>query len=283
MKLFTGLLLLLLIGFSMSCDSDSSVKQIQEIDLSNTIDSLISIDGFNGVIRISSDSTVLYEFTNGFADAELKIQLAPEDLFVIGSISKQITAVLVLKEFENGKINLNDPIGEYLPEINQSWSEAVTIHHLLTHTHGIVDINSPLEFKEGSQFKYSQFGYELLAKVLESVTHESFETLSMNYFKEIGLNNTFHPDSEQYDNLVQGIEQNEDGKYSASQESLKNYAAAGSFISNAKDLSKWNHLLYNDKLLNPETFELMQTDFSTREHPIFGSVQYGYGVLFNAG
>lgn len=62
--------------------------------------------------------------------------------------------------------------------------------------------------------------------------------------------------------------------------SLSNYAAAGSFISNAEDLNRWNILLYSGKLVKTQTMKLMETRYATRNHPIFDHIEYGYGLLF---
>ncbi|MDB4293608.1 beta-lactamase family protein, partial [Maribacter sp.] len=219
----------------------------------------------------------------GYSDLENKSRIKFSDQFVIGSISKQITAVLVLREYENGTLKLDDVINTYLKEINQPWSEKITIHHLLTHTHGISDLDKPLEFKEGSQFNYSQLGYELLAQILQKVTGKTFETLTTEFFIKYGLNNTFHPQHKKYEHLVKGYEENENGSLVFSTNSLDNYVAAGSFISNAGDLKKWNHLLYSGQLVTEETLDLMATKYATRIHPIFETIEYGYGLLFKNG
>jgi CubicO group peptidase (beta-lactamase class C family) len=63
------------------------------------------------------------------------------------SNSKQITAVLVLQAAEQGKLDLQTPIKKYLPAITQSWADTVTVHNLLNHTHGIVDLEKPVILK----------------------------------------------------------------------------------------------------------------------------------------
>jgi len=135
------------------------------------------------VVLISQNDTIIYSKAKGYSDFENKTELEASDLFVIGSISKQITAVLVLKEMENGALKLDDPIQKFLPELKQSWAKEVTIHHLLTHTHGIIDINIPLAFQPGSTFQYSQLGYQLLANILEHTQKKSFKEISMEFFK----------------------------------------------------------------------------------------------------
>ncbi len=218
-----------------------------------------------------------------FLIIENKTLIKPNDQFVIGSISKQITAVLLLREYEKGNIQLNERINKYLVQIQQPWANEVTIHHLLTHTHGIVHLDKPLEFEQGLQFHYSQLGYELLAQILEQVTNKTFNELSTEFFSQYGLNETFHPENKNYKNLVKGYMEIENKKFKFTTHSLDNNVAAGSFISNVKDLNKWNQLLYTGQLVKKETLELMKTGYATRIHPIFEAVEYGYGLLFKKG
>ncbi len=266
-----------------SCQIYGQGNQESFVELTSEIDSIISKNKFNGVVYLSTDSIDIYSKSIGFSDLENKTKIDINDQFVIGSISKQITAVLILREYEKGKIGLNDTIGEYLTEINQTWVKLITIHQLLTHTHGIVDLDKPLQFIQGSQFQYSQLGYELLAQILQKVTGKTFKDLSTELFNQYGLKNTFHPNNKAYKNLVKGYEEGENGILEYTEHSLDNYASAGSFISNVRDLKRWNQLLYAEKLVKKETLELMKTKYATRIHPIFDTIDYGYGLIFKAG
>ncbi len=266
-----------------SCQTNGQEKKENYANLTSKIDSIVSGSKFNGVILVSTDSIEIYSKSFGYSDLENEIQMKSNGQFVIGSISKQITAVLILREFEKGNLKLDDRINQYLKEINQPWSEKVTIHHLLTHTHGISDLEKPLEFEQGSQFKYSQLGYELLAEILEKVSGKTFENLSTEFFLKYGLNNTFHPKYKKYNHLVKGYEENENGTLVFATNSLDNFVPAGGFISNAEDLKKWNQLLHSEKLVSKKTLELMSTKYATRIHPIFETVEYGYGLLFKDG
>jgi D-alanyl-D-alanine carboxypeptidase len=200
--------------------------------------------------------------------------------FVIGSISKQFTAVMVLQAYEKGLIKLNSTIKKYLPELTQSWADSITVHQLLTHTHGIQQLDKPLVFKAGTQFEYSQIGYNILASILERVNSKSFSDLSAELFEKCAMQNTFHPDIKKYLNLVKGYTEQDNGTLAFENESFNNYAAAGSFISTAQDLDLWNQNLQGGKLLKKGTFKMMVTKqkFAIRKHPIFGLTQYGYGL-----
>ncbi len=271
--------LLLLVCLLLACQPDPSPMQ----KFSAEIDSLLTHSDFNGVVLIQQNGQPVYSLAQGYSDLSNQTALELEDQFVIGSISKQITAVMVLRAMEQGKLRLEDPIEFFLPDLPQQWKAEISIHHLLTHTHGIMATDQPLAFEPGSQFQYSQLGYGLLAEILEKVYAESFEALSMELFREQGLRHSFHPDSPGYDRLVKGYEEDESGEFIFSENSLANYVAAGAFISTASDLGRWNEALHTGKLVEQTSLDLMQTRYATRIHPIFNTVEYGYGLLFKEG
>lgn len=276
-------IIILAFVYFTSCQTIGQEKNKNYSELTLRIDSIIINNSFNGVVLLTKDSNTIYSKSIGYSNLEKKTPMVLNDQFVIGSISKQITAVLILREYEKNKIGLNDTINQYLTEIHQSWANEVTIHQLLTHTHGIIDLDKPLEFKQGSQFHYSQVGYELLAQILQIVTGQTFENLSTELFQKYGLNNTFHPNNKKYKHLVKGYEENENGILVFATNSLDNYVPAGGFISDVADLKKWNEKLYSGQLVRKETLELMSTKYATRIHPIFEIVEYGYGLLFKDG
>lgn len=256
-----------------------SVDCIKQIDC--LLDSL-STKPFNGVVIISQSGKDKYVKADGYSDIENKVPLKINDQFVIGSISKQITAVIVLQEYEKGHLKLDEPIHTYLPELAQSWADTVTIHHLLTHMHGIIDIDKPTTFEVGTRFDYaySSLGYDLLAKIVERTSGKSFAELSQNLFAKCKMRNTFHPENKEYEHLVKGYTEKENGKLEFTKTSFRNPVAAGAFISTAKDLVIWNNCLHGGKLLKKGTYELMVTkqEGAVRDHPIFGITEYGYGI-----
>lgn len=269
----------LIFGFLAFQNSFGQHKTI----LSSQIDSLINTKSkkpFNGIIAITKHGKVQYFKIKGFADNAKKIPLKRNNQFVIGSISKQFTAALILRAFDAGKIELHTPINKYLPNLNVSWADSVTIHQLLTHTHGITALNKPLSFKAGTQYAYSQIGYDLIAQILESVNKKSFAELSNELFKKCGMLNTFHPNLKKYKNLVKGYSEQENGNLIFETATFENYPAAGGFISTVDDLIKWNEWLYSGKLFKPATFQQMQTKqpVAVRQHSLFGKTEYGYGI-----
>ncbi|MBL7978716.1 MAG: beta-lactamase family protein [Bacteroidetes Order II. Incertae sedis bacterium] len=99
-------------------------------DYSAKIDSLIETKNprnFNGIVLITQKGKIKYVKAIGYSDFDKKTPLTLKDNFRIQSNSKQITAVLVLKEAEKGNLSLEKPIGAYLPNLNQTWADTVTV------------------------------------------------------------------------------------------------------------------------------------------------------------
>lgn len=267
----------LIILFSISCTTTKPTDL-----LTSKLDDILkqeSTKPFNGVVLITQNGKRIYQKVIGFADLETKDPLKIESEFIVGSISKQFTATLILQAYEAGKLDLRKPIKNYLPDLTEPWADTVSIHHLLTHTHGIEKLNEPTLFPVGTAYAYSQIGYQLLAGILEVVEGKSLAELSTNLFKKHELKSTYHPDYKQSTKLVNGYTESENGEL-MKEATPDVYAAAGGFTSNAYDLVRWNELIYKGKLLQDSTYQQMTSKQpnAVRIHPIFGETAYGYGV-----
>ncbi|PWJ59063.1 CubicO group peptidase (beta-lactamase class C family) [Dyadobacter jejuensis] len=252
-------------------------------DWKHRLDSLSHSKDFNGVIMLAQGDSVLFRAVRGYADLSMKRELKATDRFVIGSISKQITAVLIMKLIEKTEIDPHDRISRYLPELNQSWADTVTVHHLLSHTHGIAEMDAPLQFEPGSQFQYSQLGYELLAVIAERITQQSFEELSTQLFREAEMPETMHPTNRTFLNLVKAYTTAEDGSAHLETNSLMYDVAAGGFVSTAQDLLQWTRLLQTGRLIKEASLQKMIRPYALRNHPVLGALNYGYGLTFLPG
>ena len=204
-----------LLTFSMllSCSMPAPAQK----NLKAQLDSLLASGGnnFNGVILVTRGNKTLYERSQGYSDLQTKTPVKPGDQFIIGSISKQITAVLVLREYERGHLRLDAPLSRYLPDLKHNWTDSVTIHDLLTHTSGVRENQQPpLVFKPGSRFEYSNTGFMLLGDVVAHTSGKTFAAMAEDLFNECGMKNSFHPGSKKHKRLVKGYTQDEQGKVS---------------------------------------------------------------------
>lgn len=259
-----------------NCNSFAQKKD----NYTNQIDSLIKVaePKFNGVILITQKGKTLYNKGYGFANFETKKPLKVDRQFEIMSNTRQITAVLILKEVEKGLIDLQAPIKRYLPELTQTWADSVTVHQLLNHTHGIIDLEKPLLFKPGTQFKYGNLSYSLLGKIIEVTSKKSYSEIANAFFKKLKMKNTFCYSKDKMKDVVSGYinTNNIFEKVTKSVITTESIASNG-IISTAGDLAIWNQNLHQGKLLNPESYQLMFKYNITAQHGFFGKEKEGYG------
>lgn len=268
--------LITLVFLFSNCNSFAQKKDF----LSSQIDSVLNVSSpkFNGAILISKKEKIVYSKALGFADFDKKTPLKMDSQFEIMSNTRQITAALILKEVEQGKIDLQAPIKKYLPDLKQSWADSVTVHQLLNHTHGIIGTDKPLAFKPGTQFKYGNEGYPFLGLIMESVSKKPFAELASSLFKKLKMNNTFCYSKDNNQNLVSGymVENDHLEKAENSLITPEKVPSAG-VISTANDLLIWNNNLHKGKILKPETYKLMLQYNILAQHNVFGKEKVGYG------
>ena len=178
------------------------------------------VNHFMGSVLIARDGEPIFRKGYGLANVEHDVPNRPETKYRLGSLTKQFTAAAVLLLQERGKLEVGDPIGQYIGDAPESW-EDVTIHHLLTHTSGIPSFtsfpeyeetwmipsrpeetmlrfrNEPLEFRPGRKFSYSNSGYILLALIIENVSGMRYgEFLEENVFGPLGMRDSGHDSHE---------------------------------------------------------------------------------------
>ncbi|MCT2408983.1 beta-lactamase family protein [Chryseobacterium antibioticum] len=266
----------LLFTASQSCAQSKKNDYISRID--SLIESPTSPRPFNGVVLITQNGKIKYSKAYGFKDSRTKVPLKMNDQFEIMSNTKQITSVLLLKQFEKGKVDLQAPIKKYLPSLTQPWADSVTVHQLLNHSHGIVDTEKPLLFKPGTEFKYGNLSNILLGKIIENVSGTSYIQLATDLFKELHLKNTFCYSKDSRRNLVTG-HMNKDNHFTPVENSFINNEnmPADGVVTTAEDMALWNSLLHKGKILSTKSYQLMTTYSILSQHDVFGKEKSGYG------
>ncbi|MCP4358934.1 MAG: beta-lactamase family protein [Chloroflexi bacterium] len=142
--------------------------------------------------------------TYGVSELETQTPVKSNTLFEIGSITKSFVAVAVVRAAECGLLDLYAPVTDYLPWFQvQSEFAPITVHHLLTHSAGIIGIidRSPgtrgavwavreteTAWPPGTHFHYSDTGYQALGLVLEEVMKQPFAAVIWaNIFDVLGM------------------------------------------------------------------------------------------------
>jgi CubicO group peptidase (beta-lactamase class C family) len=264
--------------------------------LEQAIQAYVEKGVFMGSVLVARDNAIVLNKGYGMANLELEVPNTPATKFRLGSITKQFTAAAILLLEERGKLRTSDPVRKHWPEAPTAW-DAITIHHLLTHTSGIPNFTAqpaiaatlklsahtpeqiiatvkdqPLDFAVGERMLYSNSGYLVLGMLIEKLSGASYATFVQdNIFTPLGMSNSG------YDSNTKVILKRAAG-YSRTPEGLVNAAfihmsvphAAGALYSTTEDMLKWERALTGGKVVSAASFNKMLTPEKS---------DYAYGVI----
>lgn len=259
------------------------------------------VASFAGTVFAARGEHLLIHKGYGKANIEDDINNDVDTVFRIASITKTFTAIAAMQLVEHGQLNLDEPIASFFPE--QTGSDLITIHHLLTHTSGIVDyintmpevelqrwlavkrskadimnhfIREPLAFQPGSTFSYSNSGYFLLGLIIEQLSGMMLDAYFNEYiFQPSNMENSFADALlETNPHYAHGYEEDSSGTLrKAPYVDLTNTFASGSILSTARDLYQLCAALRSGKLLSEHSLQRMMIP-----HADAGEFHYGYGL-----
>jgi len=244
----------------------------------------LDVGGFNGSVLIAKKGKVLLSKGYGMANYELGVPNSPQSKFHIASVSKTFTAAAVMLLEERGLLKVGDSLTKFIPDYPNG--DKITVHHLLTNTSGIANINDfpeydawskfshtpedliekfknkPLDFKPGERgYTESNSNYNLLAFIIEKLSGKSYgEFLEENIFAPLNMKDSGH------DNRPEAVLKNRASGYvPAGVSEIKNApfldwsikTGNGSIYSTVEDLYKWDRSLYTEKILKKATIEKM--------------------------
>lgn len=249
-------------------------------------------------VAVIRNGKVIKEKGYGLANVELNVPVTSETAFKIGSISKPIIAIGVMKLVEEGKIGLDDPVGKYFPEAPDTW-KGIKIRNLLSHTSGIIreapgfdplklqpnyDVIKtafpvPLVFVPGEKYQYCNVGYFSLAEIITRVSGKAWpDYLSELIFKPLGMSAT--RTTSNFDIIA-----NRAGGYviqgtrMSNAESYRALRPSGAFYSSLNDMIKFDLALENGGPLKKETLVSMMTAFKLNDGQF---APYGFGLQIGA-
>ena len=246
----------------------------------------------DGLIRVS---------TYGYADTKAGLRVVPETMFEIGSISKSFVGLTLLQLRDEGKLDLNKPVVNYLPwlKINSKF-EAITTHHILSHTAGLPGAPLLLDallgellatYAPGKKFLYSNTGYNILGFLIEAIDKRPFaEAMRERMLTRLGMSASApiitsglrRKMAIGYKPLTEGKPYQLHAPLGEAQW-LEVDIAAGSVASTPSDMAKYIRMLLNrgalpnGRLVSEESFALFTKP--AINSPFRGEpASYGYGV-----
>lgn len=291
-------LILSILPLSAQSNKKTSNQKLKVENIERLIESYVENHLFNGSVLVEKKGKVIFKKGYGLANMEWNIPNSADTKFRIGSITKQFTATLVLLLEQEGKINLQAKITDYLPWYRKDTGDKITVENLLKHTSGIPNytakadvmndialhnyspkeiaekfLSDDLEFEPGTKFSYSNSGYFLLGVIVEEITKRSFaENLKEKIFAPLAMKNSgIDSPFELIEKRAAGYEYGLEGYKNANFINMESATySAGAIYSTVEDLNLWQNALYGDKLLSKKNKNLMFT-------PTFGN--YGYGLF----
>ncbi len=255
-------------------------------------------------LAIIQDGEILYTRGYGMANLEHSIPNQPWTRFYLASMSKQFTAFCIALLEEEGKLNLDDDIRKWLPEIPQ-YQTPITVQHLVHHTSGLRDylglsfmaghpmddlITEPetlellsrqkeLNFNPGDEYLYSNTGYILMSMIVARASGKSFRQYANEMiFQPLGMKHTHV-----HDNHLEMVPQRATG-YSPARASyhlsVPNFdmVGDGGIYSCVLDLYKWDQNFYHNKLGKGRP-ELIERVLSTLKLNDGSDNHYAFGLM----
>lgn len=252
------------------------------------IDSLLNYlnenNKFMGSLTIREGENVVFNKAYGFADVENNILADRETKYKIGSVTKTLTATMILQLIEEKKLTLQTKLNRFYPKIKNA--EKISIEDLLFQRSGVIDylnqdstivseiykivekeeLINRIEsyesiFEPNSKHEYSNSNYYILGLILEKITKKSYsENLEVRIVKKAKLINTYYKtelldssSKESYSYLFDGEKW---GKLPEVNPSL--LFSTGGIISTPADQTRFFHALFEGKLINKKSLEKMK-------------------------
>jgi D-alanyl-D-alanine carboxypeptidase len=300
--LIQGLITTALFGTCLAAENSPDAKEFLR-QAEPYLKAIAAPDKPGLAVLVARGDEVLLRRAWGSAQIELGVALSPDQLFRIGSNSKQFAAVAILKLVDAGKLSLTDPLSKFLPDYPNG--QNITIHQLLSHTSGVFDYTElpgflrdgradvdlptliskfkdhPPDFSPGTNWKYSNSGYVLLSAVIEKAAGQPWDQVIQNSVTTpLGLKNTrLGADLSIIRGRVAGYSRGEHGEITnAPYLSMTQPVAAGALVSTVDDLYHWTRALHTGHVLPPARYREMITPVPNASGK---PTDYGYGIFVN--
>lgn len=293
-------------------------KKITNPAIESLINTMINEEHFTGVVLAAVDDKIIH--AGGYGYAQDSIRNTIHTKFHVASITKQFTAAAIMLLVEQNKINLEESINAFLPAHYRSdkWN-AVTIHHLLTHTSGIEDyavtrdyyqvekgfclgntvdgmikeaMEKDLTFQPSSKFSYSNIGYTLLGQIIENLTKKPFNSyLKETILNPIGMQSSFIHNTDYTVAKDEAIGYRWDDELNEHVPddivSLPVTEPDGNLVTTLNDFLKWTSIYTNNnkKVINEITIKKMTTPYIKNDFSFLKEKGpwYGYGLSLTEG
>ena len=272
-----------------------------------------------GAVLIVKGDNIIYSNSFGLADMETKEPIAQNTFFNIASVSKQFTAVAILKLAEEGKLSLDDNVKSYFPEFKADFFKDITLRHLMSHSSGIPD-NRPridrnftltctdidsyssympdldhLNFEPGTDYEYMNPTFDLLFTIIERVSGKSFDNYMRDeIFLPAGMQETTYFEADKFiprmahgylpiEGYVRGDGAGKFKQYDYGEETFFATKADGGIYTSVEEFLKWEKALRNNILISRESREMAHSPKISTAKSKFSDYQQAPSISYGYG
>ncbi len=270
-----------------TCQVNGQVKNDFTSKIERYLKPYVETNNFSGTVLIAKKGEVIFHKAYGLASIELNVHNDLDTKYHIASVSKTFTASAILILEQRGLLTTDDLLSKFISDYPSG--DKITIHHILTHTSGITNVNNlpeyniaslqhqtpeslislfknkPLEFQPGEKYQYSNSNYNLLAFIIEKLSGKKYgDFLVENIFMPLKMTHTFHPDdaTQIIKNVAEGYSPDDNfGLQKAPYLDWSSKTGNGSLVTTTGDLFLWDRALYTGKILNEKEKTKMFTNY----------------------
>lgn len=255
-------------------------------------------------VLVLKDGEAVFRRGYGLAVVEDATPVTPQSNFRLASVSKQFTAAAILLLAEDGRLSIDDPLKQWLPSL-PAIADTMTLRQLLSHTSGLIDYEDLMDpadtrqvhdsdvlqllekenrsyFTPGSDYRYSNGGYALLALIVGKAAGSDFATfLQQRIFQPLGMLDTVaHQDGvDDIAHRAYGYSEI-DGRWQRTDQSTTSAVLGdGGIYSSIDDLARWDAALYDERLLKASSLKLAFNAATRTPEPDVPF--YGFGWRIN--
>jgi len=273
-------------------------------DLEEEIDRLMqAYDGDTvpgASVAIYKDGETLIQKNYGLRDLETRATVTSKTNFRTASLSKAFTATAIMQLVESQKLDLNSRLTDIYKEF-PSYGVAITVHHLLTHTSGLIDYEDLVDssnprqvtdadvlklmikqrrtyFQPGSRFKYSNTGYAVLAEIVAKTSGKAFQDyLQENIFLPLSMTDTvaYVNGQNTVNNRAYGYSPSSNNYRRTDQSQTSAVLGDGGIYSSIEDFTNWYRMWDgHERVISPQIILEMVTPNRLTNGSL---TNYGYG------
>lgn len=284
----TRLLILLTVSLAFTQVMHAQPGEVRRDALSVKVDDIFAQFAKPGspgcALGVYRDGSLLYSRGYGESDLERAVRITPATVFLIGSTTKQFTAMSIWLLARQNKLSPDDDVRKYIPEL-PVYGSPITIRHLLYHTSGLRDYTDLLElagyrvedvttnadildltlrqkrlnFPTGTAHQYTNTNYILLAEIVRRVSGQTLrEFAKANIFDPLGMKSTRYVDDHTLviPNRAMAYTAKGEGKYAISMSNTERIGPGGLYTT-VEDLACWDRNFYTHEVGGREVLESM--------------------------